>query len=281
MATLVENSYGIVKRFDYVERVINDLKPASILDFGCGTGELLTVPLAEKFPEITFIGADDDEASLEFARNKNLHLTNLKFIDPSDIGDPDTFDLIIASEVIEHVEEPEELLTFLKEKLNDNGRIILTLPNGYGPFEATALADSLLFRVGIDAARIYRRITKKDVGNVPADGKYSLAVSPHINFFSMRDIRLVIKQCGFQIADYTPRTFLCGMGFDQILRGRALTSINNRVTNVIPASCVSGWMFELVRADNPSKTRGTGYQRNRYARLRRQLNEERWGIIRE
>lgn len=273
---LVENSYGIVKRFDYVVRVINDLKPTSILDFGCGTGELLTVPLAEKFPDITFTGADDDDASLEFARKKNDHLTNLRFIDPSEIGKSDKFDLIIASEVIEHVEEPAELLTFLREKLNDNGRVILTLPNGYGPFEATALADSLLFKVGIDAASIYRRLTKKDLGTVPADGKYSLAVSPHINFFSHSGIRRVIKDSGFEIADYTPRTFLCGMGFDQVLRGKLLTSMNDRVTKILPASFVSDWMFELTKAYGSGEP--NAYRRNRYARFRRRLNEKRWSI---
>lgn len=273
---LVENSYGIVKRFDYVKRVITAQKPTSILDFGCGTGELLTVPLAETFPDIKFIAADDDTASIQFGRTKNAHLANLKFTDPNDLAESDTFDLIIASEVIEHVEEPAVLLTFLKDKLSDNGRLILTLPNGYGPFEATALADSLLFRLGIDAASIYRRLTKKDLGTVPADGKYSLAVSPHINFFSQKEIRGVIEDSGFEITDYTPRTFLCGMGFDQLLRGRFLTSINDRVTKVLPASVVSDWMFELVKSDKPSDA--TGYYRNRYARFRRRLNEKRWGI---
>jgi len=279
MATLVENSYGIVKRFDYVERVIHDRHPASILDFGCGTGELLTVPLAEKFPDITFTAADDDAASIEFGRTKNEALKNLRFLYPNELAESDKFDLIIASEVIEHVEEPAALLTFLKEKLNDNGRLILTLPNGYGPFEATALADSLLFRIGIDAAGIYRRLTKKDLGTVPADGKYSLAVSPHINFFSHHSIRRVIEESGFEIANYTPRTFLCGMGFDQILRGRFLTSINDRVTNILPASFVSDWMFELKKSNKPTKT--AGYHRNRYARIRRRLNEKRWGLVPE
>ena len=271
---LVENSYGIVKRFDYVERVITAQKATSILDFGCGTGELLTVPLAEKFPDIKFIAADDDTASIEFGSKKNEHLTNLKFIDPSKIDG--TYDLIIASEVIEHVEEPAELLTFLKSKLNDNGRLILTLPNGYGPFEATALADSLLFKVGIDAASIYRRLTKKDLGTIPADGKYSLAVSPHINFFSQKGIRRVIEDSGFAIVDYTPRTFLCGMGFDQVLRGKLLTSMNDRVTKVLPASFVSDWMFELATSDKPNEAKD--YERNRYERIRRRLNEKRWGI---
>jgi SAM-dependent methyltransferase len=273
MATLVENSYGIVKRFDYVDRVINDLKPVSILDFGCGTGELLTVPLVEKYPDISFTAADDDKASIEFGRAKNEELKNLRFVYPKDLAESDTFDLIIASEVIEHVDEPGDLLAFLRHRLNGDGRLVLTLPNGYGPFEVTSFSEALLFIAGIDAGKIYRRITKKDLGS---EGKYSLAVSPHINFFSMRDIRRVIEQSGFEIVDYTPRTFLCGMGFDQVLRGKFLNSMNDRVTNILPASFVSDWMFELIKTERSKEA--TGYRRNRYARFRRRLNEKRWGI---
>lgn len=279
---MIENSYGIVKRLDYVEKAITDHNPTCIFDFGCGTGEMLTVPLAERFPDIEFVGVDDDIASIEFARKKNADACNLTFLLPDEVDDSARFDLIIASEVIEHVEHPEELLLFLKGKLAAGGRMIITLPNGYGPFEATSLFEALLYLIGIDAAAIYGYFTKsKTTGEnaVPADGKYSLAVSPHINFFSHRQICRLIKGNGLDIAEYRARSFLCGLGFDQLLRGPFLTNWNNRLAESLPPAIISDWMFNVVtnESETPESDSAT-YERNRYARFRRRVNEKRWGL---
>jgi hypothetical protein len=52
-----------------------------------------------------------------------------------------------------------------------------------------------------------------------AEVQYSLVVSPHINFFSYRQICSLMNGNGLKITEYRPRTFLCGLGFDQIIRG--------------------------------------------------------------
>lgn len=278
---MVENSYGIQKRFEYVEQSILDRDPLAILDYGCGTGELLTVPLATRFPDIEFVGIDDDRSSIEFARAKNTGINNLTFSYPDEIDQSARFDLIIASEVIEHVEQPEELLLFLKNKLVPGGRMIITLPNGYGPFEATSFIEALLFLIGIDAAAIYRYFSKSKAAaenSVPSYGKYSLAVSPHINFFSYRAICNLINGNGLEIAEYQPRSFLCGLGFDQILRGKFLTSWNNKLADSLPPWIISDWMFTIVENDSGGCRDSVVYKKNRYAKFRRLINEKRWGL---
>lgn len=279
---MIENSYGIVKRLDYIETAITDHKPKRVFDFGCGTGELLTVPLAKKFPDIDFIAVDDDPSSIEFARKKNTEVSNLTFAYPNEIETSTRFDLIIASEVIEHVERPDHLLLFLKDKLETDGRMIITLPNGYGPFEATSFLEAMLFLIGIDAARIYRFFTREsgDTGEL-SNGKYSLAISPHINFFSFNEICALIEGNGFEIKDHKARSFLCGVGFDQVIRGRLLTSWNNRVAESLPSVIASGWMFTVGSKDPGSgkaEEENAIYKRNKYARLRKRINEKRWGL---
>lgn len=278
---MIENSYGIIKRLDYVEKAIVKSQPRAVLDFGCGTGELLTVPLAQSFPEIKFVGVDDDRSSIEFAREKNAGLGNLTFSYPDELDQSARFDLIIASEVIEHVEYPAELLSFLRDKLEAGGRMILTLPNGYGPFEVTSFFEAMLFRIGIDAAAIYRSFTKSESSaenSVPSDGKCSLAISPHINFFSYGEICRLIGGNGLEITNYQPRTFLCGVGFDQILRGKLLTSWNSRLADSLPPWTISDWMFTIVENNFNSSGNSAVYKRNRYARFRRRINEKRWGL---
>lgn len=138
---MFENFYGILKRLDYVEKVINEYAPESVLDVGCGTGELLTKPLAESFPDRVFVGVDDDNSSIEFARGGSS-FENLTFLYPGELETSARFDLIIASEVIEHVERPEHLLLEAARRLKPSGKMIITLPNGYGPFEATSFFDT-------------------------------------------------------------------------------------------------------------------------------------------
>lgn len=280
---MIENSYGIVKRLDFVAKSINYHKPKNILDFGCGTGEILTVPLAKNFPDIDFVGLDDDTSSIEFARKKNADVDNLSFLYPDEIDGSPRFDLIIASEVIEHVENPEQLLLFLKDKLEISGRIVITLPNGYGPFEATSLLEALLFLIGIDVGAIYSFFNKGPTtfaDSAGTDGKYSLAISPHINFFSYREICSLIKGNGLEISEYQPRSFLCGLGFDQVLRGRFLTSWNNRIADSLPPWIISDWMFSVSHNSKTSESehKFVVYERNKYARFRKFINKKRWGL---
>jgi SAM-dependent methyltransferase len=276
-----ENAYGIVKRLNYIEKAINDYKPKKILDIGCGTGEILTVPLARAFPEIKFVGVDDDTTSIEFGRKKNIEVENLTFLYLDELDPAAKFEMIIASEVIEHVEQPEEFLSRLKGHLEPDGQIIITLPNGYGPFEATAFLEALLFLSGFNAPAIHRFFIERgrkieDKNETPA--KYSLAVSPHINFFSYREICSLMTGNGFNITEFRPRTFLCGMGFDQIIRGRILNHWNSRIAEILPPQLSSDWMFIIKASEKTGLEQRLEYKRNRYARFRKRINRKRWGL---
>jgi len=278
---MTENSYGIVKRLDYIEKAIRDFPPTKILDIGCGTGEWLTVPLARIFPEIQFIGVDDDTASIEFARDKNSGIKNLTFLYLNELESSSKFEMVIASEVIEHVEQPSEFLELLRSHLTPDGKIIITLPNGYGPFEATSFLESMLFLSGINAPAIYRFLTRK---NNPTEEtnqskvKYSLAVSPHINFFSYQEICTLITGNGLKISECRPRTFLCGLGFDQIIRGRILTNWNSKLAELLPPQLSSDWMFLIENSKTIGSDQRNEYQRNKYAEFRKKLNRRRWGL---
>lgn len=67
----------------YLKDFINDKKPSSILDFGCGKGNLVKV-LSESYPDIKILGYDP--ANPEY-----------------DIAVP-LVDMIISTDVLEHVE---------------------------------------------------------------------------------------------------------------------------------------------------------------------------------
>lgn len=268
---MVENTYGIRKRLDFIAGVISRYQPSRVLDMGCGTGQNLTALLADRFRDIRFVGVDSDAASIAFARREN-RCGNALYALEAEAGGLGDFDLVIASEVIEHVEDPEAFLDLLKDRLTLNGKVILTLPNGHGPFELASLVETVLQLTGIyGALRAVKQVLHgASAGPPTAD---TLAVSPHINFFSYRLIRSLITACGFKILEYRPRTFLCGFGFDQVMKSGMIISWNAAIAERLPPQMVSDWMFLLEAGGGRLHS---VYRRTACAQARRYLNERRW-----
>jgi SAM-dependent methyltransferase len=267
-----EDAYGLAKRLAFCEEIIAARRPAFVLDVGCGTGENLTRPLAERFPEVRFLGIDDDPESIRYAR-AGAALPNLSFGGYEELAQAGSADLIIASEVIEHVESPEEFLVATGGHLGPGGRMIVTAPNGFGPFELASLTEVLLRLSG--AFALLRKAKRALVGgSTAAHARDTLAASPHVSFFSYGRIREVFGAAGFEVERYQARTLLCGFGFDSLVKGLALGRWNARVADRFSPRCVSAWMFVLKKAaPRPAAL----YRRGFIARWRRRLNERCWG----
>ncbi len=271
-----ETSYGDVKRLAFLRRIIEERRPAHVLDIGCGTGVRVTRPLAEIFRSIEFLGVDADERSIAWASDNNRDIDNLSFSPLAALPADRRFDLIIASEVIEHVADPLGFLLDLRRQLSDKGAVALTLPNGYGPFEAMALTECLLHLSGLQS--ILRWLKYKLLGtSVPlaAADTDTLAVSPHVNFFGFGEIIRLFAAGGFKIRRTVNRTALCGYVLDDVIRGDWLTGWNARIADRLPAWSVSDWMFEIEPDTAPL---AIGWRRGRWAEFRKRLNEQRWGI---
>jgi 2-polyprenyl-3-methyl-5-hydroxy-6-metoxy-1,4-benzoquinol methylase len=96
----------------FLEDIINQYNPQSILDFGCGVGSLVHT-LKTKYPQKNIQGYDPG---------------NINFVDQFE---NQTFDLIISTDVLEHI-EPEFLidtLKFLKSKSNRFYHLIALAPS--------------------------------------------------------------------------------------------------------------------------------------------------------
>lgn len=95
---------------------INQLSNKKILEFGCGLGQNIF-----NIKENQVFGYDISNFALNFCKNKGIKiLSNLK--------KNETFDIILCSQVLEHLESPFYFLNFFKEKLKKNGLLILSLP---------------------------------------------------------------------------------------------------------------------------------------------------------
>jgi 2-polyprenyl-3-methyl-5-hydroxy-6-metoxy-1,4-benzoquinol methylase len=268
-----EDSYGRRKRFLFVTDAIAGARPRRILDVGCGTGVALTRPVAETFPMIDVTGVDTDPASIAWARTQR-DLSNLTFTHPDELPDGAEFDLVIVSEVLEHVDEPLDFLQWVRNRLTNNGIVVLTVPNGFGPFEILMFAATSLHGPAIK--RQLRRLGQRcQYFDPSAPAKQTLAVSPHVNFFRLRDLKSLFAAAGFEVQRFQPTTFLCGPGVERALRAFNAIEWNARTVDRMPEWCASDWMF-VLRPVEPDHTET--WRRGAIARFRRRMNLRRWGV---
>ena len=142
----------------------------SVLDVGPGYKSYL------KTEQINWICRDileyDDDV-IEWQNNSGV--SNVYRIDlnsPSSFPEiTSRYDLILLVEVLEHVEDPAQLLSWLFTLLSDNGIIVITVPTKY--------SELLMFRLN----RNYNRNT----------------LFPHVNFFAKSDLRQIPQFLGAKI----------------------------------------------------------------------------------
>ena len=105
-----------------------DLKPIQnydILDFGCGSGELLDA-IHDVLPEGSkLIGIDSSEKVIEEAKNRYpfIDFHHKKFID--DLNFPDaSFDIVISVDTIECIPNKSTLLSEINRVLKKDGKVL-------------------------------------------------------------------------------------------------------------------------------------------------------------
>lgn len=109
-------------------RVIAELdlaKDARVLDVGSGTGTNLR--LLGELGFIDFGGVDRSERAIRFCAEKGLGHVELG--DARALPDDDrSVDLLIATDIVEHVEDDAAALREFRRVLKPGGRVILTVP---------------------------------------------------------------------------------------------------------------------------------------------------------
>jgi 2-polyprenyl-3-methyl-5-hydroxy-6-metoxy-1,4-benzoquinol methylase len=106
------------RRFNQYKELIKEKK---ILDFGCGNGGFLDLC---KHVALCAIGLEKDAAAADYIKSSiNLEIA-------SHVSElPNDFDYAFLFHVMEHLENPTEVLDNIIEKIRLNGEIIIETPN--------------------------------------------------------------------------------------------------------------------------------------------------------
>jgi SAM-dependent methyltransferase len=156
-------------------RILHELKPdgpLKALDVGAGEGHVVAALAAEG---LSAIGMDISETAVDAAvhRHPKCHFIAHSAENLPWPFEPDSLDLVVSFEVIEHLVEPRRLLKGAREVLKPGGHLALTTPY-HGRLKNVAIALAAFDR------------------HFHVDGY-------HVRFFSDGALRRVLYEEGFEV----------------------------------------------------------------------------------
>jgi SAM-dependent methyltransferase len=251
-----ENIYGHQQRLHWLRDQLR--REDRAVEFGCGTGRLITIPLRAWGYDVT--GVDLDERSIEHGREvlreAALDMEALRAIDLRELPGP--YDAVIASEILEHLDDDElrDSLALIRERLVPGGRLLVTTPNGYSLFE---LENLLWYRTGIDrlylrirSGRLARRLRGMKARHSEwreAAEPMTLADSPHKQRFTWRSIHRILDRAGFDVVEAHGAILFCGPFTDLAFSGfPSVMKLNEKLGRRLPR-IASDYYIVAVKRD--------------------------------
>lgn len=178
------------------ERVENAIKKAPLaqrlraLEVGPGSGIYLPL-LCQEFKNVTAVDIEQvhiDELGRHTNRFQNLRLVLADF---TQLQCEDQFDLVLCSEVIEHVSDPASFMRALSRAVKPGGVLVLSTPQPWSWMEATCRLGLSPLMIGL-VRRVYREPVLK-TGHISLMSKKKLVallnkfgfVPTHTEFFGL------------------------------------------------------------------------------------------------
>jgi SAM-dependent methyltransferase len=169
--------------------LVEDDRNDSLLDVGCGFG--FAVDMASKTLGWRAVGIDPAHYARAGAALLHADIRKDYLTADSDLGEP--FGLVVASEVIEHVPDPDGFLQILRRWLRPGGTLVLTTPDGDAVHEGAGEADLVTIMV----------------------------VGGHLILYSLQSLELVLRRAGFAHVEVeTRQNNLIALASDRPIRRR-------------------------------------------------------------
>jgi SAM-dependent methyltransferase len=199
-----------------------------VLDLGCGPGNI-ALPLASIGLDV--LAVDINRDALHYLNRKNI-FSNVSFLCASveSLSLKEKFDVIICAEIFEHLHRPNRLSKVLTTLLNNDGIIIITIPNGFGPWE---LLSEL-------PRRLLLNFYYKCKGKKPPVG------IAHCQNFTLRSFRNLLNSNEIIVERIYNTDFLSWLpGLNKSI----FAYLDCKIADLLPHFIVSGWVLVCRKAD--------------------------------
>ncbi len=154
------------------------MKGKKILDIGCGMGEFLKVASDLGMDPL---GMDIDKTTTDYIFNTYGYNTKTAWLE-EDTFEENTFDFIVLSHVVEHLQNPVEFVKRIHKFLKPGGIFIMATPN----------VDSLL-NIIYGICKQIKHKTKDSFYIIPLVSPY------HINGFNKKTARTLNETCKLEV----------------------------------------------------------------------------------
>lgn len=226
--------------FETIQKQANGRR-VRILDVGCGTGNI-TIPLG-MIPNSEVVGIDMHQGNLDVSISRNS-LSNVRF-EFSYLQDYkiDSFDFIILTEVLEHIPGYFDIYEYIQKHASPNMHLLITIPNGRGPFEIAMQPLYLMRRMGMNNFiwKVKKLLGKKE----PYSQNYD---TPHVNFFTLPRMRRELKRYNMEIAQLKKAYFLAPVveTYLPFIPLHGIAKADQAAASALPAFLASGWYFDIA-----------------------------------
>jgi len=176
-------------------------RPARVLDIGCGDGMDMFL-LSTISPSSTFLGIDINRESVDYVRMRAAHEQN-GMVDATQARvealrerfAPGSFDFIVCSELVEHLERPHEVLRDMASLLAPDGWAVVTTPN---VSRSRALVGRALGLPGAGEDAHHDEARHEEIGH------------GHISEKGWREWRRIFRSAGFRVRRIRREALLYG-----------------------------------------------------------------------
>ena len=179
------------KAMEFMKSLIKMDHQINFLDVGCGNGKFISY-LHKKYPYLKFWGIDYSKDEIEKASRTSFNFKRVNLEKGTPFPD-EHFDIIYAAEIIEHMYNPDFLLSEINRILKKDGFLILSTPN------LCSVYNRILMLFGIQPLFIETSVKSNLIGaGMLKKFKTNLPVG-HIRIFNKTAIEDILKDNGFNI----------------------------------------------------------------------------------
>lgn len=197
-----------------VAGMIHALMPAGVrvLDVGCGTGSVTLI--ANRGRGNTVCAIEPDPTRAATAKMRGIDVYN-GVLDDGYLEGRDRFDVVMASDVLEHLPAPSELLRLFVAAARPGGLVILSVPN--------------VAHWTVRWNLLWGRFDYEAVGIMDAT---------HLRWFTEKSLRALVENVGLEIVDIRQTAGSdippYGRGLWGRIDGRLRVRLVRRLTRMLP-----------------------------------------------
>jgi len=168
----------------------SNLTADKLLDLGCGDGSL-TIEVAKMVRANEVYGVDISDEALMVSAQRGITTKKLD-LNYDRLPFPDEyFDLVIAAEVIEHMENTDNLLNEAWRVLSSGGSAILSTPN------ICSYINRILVALGY--LPVYYEVSPRWRVGKPLWNKVQFNASGHLRLYNLRALKDHLEVSGFKV----------------------------------------------------------------------------------